>query len=96
MDKAQLQTDGIAAKQRGLIFSVCRKEKRHAKWTGVLEGIADLPSAIDQAKPIEAYEVAVFTQGPEPLGGYMYWTSRDPETLNSTVITHAIWQPTET
>jgi hypothetical protein len=78
--KSSFDGDRALAKQRGYVFRVMRKEKRHARWMEVFADIDDLSKAMALAGEIEAYEVGIL------LGGRIYWTSRWPDVFNSTII----------
>lgn len=80
MHEETVEADKAIAKERGFLFGVMRKEKRHGTWTEVVADIDDLQKAMTLAGAVEAFEVGVF------LGGKIYWTSRSPDVLNSTVI----------
>jgi len=89
-DSAELKADAASAKRRGMTFTICHRDKPKAQWRDAEIGISDLIVALKRAAALDAFETAVFTAGPEPLGGFMYWSSRHPEVLNSTVITHEV------
>jgi len=80
MPKDSVEADRAIAKERGFLFRVMRKEKRHGRWTEVAANINDLQKAMTLASAVQAFEAGVF------LGGKIYWTSRWPDVFNSTVI----------
>lgn len=80
MHEETIEADTAIANERGFLFGVMRKEKRHGSWTEVFVDIQDLQTAMTMASAVQAYEVGVF------LGGKIYWTSRCPDVFNSIVI----------
>jgi hypothetical protein len=85
-----VERDAHVATKRGMTFCVCRKEGPKRSWQTVAAGLDNLRVAVDQARRLDAHEVAVFTDGPSPLDGFLYWTSAMPDVLNSTVVTHEV------
>lgn len=85
-----LEADAKTATDRGMRFRICRKESPGSPWIAVVDDVGDLRLAVQQARELEAFETAVFTAGPGVLAGFLYWTSRFPEVLNTTVITHEV------
>lgn len=76
--------DAELAASLGLKFKVSRKEARGARWQTVEDNIDSLEYAVEKAKTIDDYESCVFVR--QLSGGYIYWTSRHPDLLNSVVI----------
>jgi hypothetical protein len=85
-----IDVDARAAVARSITFEVCRKARPGARWETVASSLPDLSDALERAKRVQSYEAAVFTDGPPPLGGFLYWSSLNPDLLNSTVITHEV------
>ena len=82
MDYAE---DRNLAKAKGIPFSVCTKSGRGKPWTDVRSGITDLREAMTLAAELDDhFEAGVFAH--REGGGYLYWTSRTPDLLNSTVL----------
>ncbi len=81
-----LADDARAARERGLRFKVARKEARGARWETVEAGLDDLERAVALARTVGAYESGVLVHHPDTSGS-IYWTSRYPDLLNTTVIT---------
>ena len=90
-----LTQDAKHARKRGLTFEVVSKAGRGKRWETVEANISDLERAIQLARSLGGYESGVFTDGPYPLGGFLYWTSKRPEVYNSTVITQEVYVPEE-
>jgi hypothetical protein len=79
------KTDRETALNKGYTFFVAQKLERGARWLHLRDDIADLHKALVQAQSHTAYEVGVFVVR-DGLG-YIYWTSREPDLYNTTVIT---------
>lgn len=76
-------SDVEMAKRRGLRFYVSRKAKRGGPWERLF-ATGDLDEALSRAQATHDHEVAVFVES--QFGGFLYWTSKHPETFNSVVI----------
>ena len=88
------EADRQAALRRGYRFFVAQKVERGSRWQHVRDDIADLHEAIVHAQSLTAHEVAVFVV--RTGGGYIYWSSRQPDVYNTTVIAMEIHQPEDT
>jgi len=87
-------TDRQIAHERGYRFFVAQKTERGGRWQHMRDDIADLHEAIVHARSLTAYEVAVFVV--RTGGGYIYWSSRQPDVYNTTVITIEIHETKDT
>lgn len=81
-----LSVDRIVAKTNSVIFKVSTKEKKGAPWLTSRADIEDLFEAMNFALSINCFEVAIFAV--YEIGGFIYWSSRNPEILNSVALTH--------
>jgi hypothetical protein len=81
------------ATDAGLRFYATVKQRRGGRWEKVVRDVA-LDEAYQRATAESAFERAVFVH--TPVGGFMYWTSRFPDTFNSDALTHAISERTKT
>ena len=88
MERAR--ADATVAKKRGITAQVHTKEKPKAPWLPVGEVLADLVLALELARSLDVYESSVITSGPGPYTGFIYWTSRHPDALTSSVLTDEI------
>jgi hypothetical protein len=73
------------ASKRGLVFKVADKQGPGRRWQFVDEFIDSIEVAVARAKDMGGYESAVFLPT-QQANGFLYWTSRDPELFNSTVL----------
>jgi hypothetical protein len=86
------EADVLCARSRAMTFEALKKSARGQRWEVMQSSLNDLVVAVDFARAFHAYESAVFTEGPTPLGGFQYWTSRAPDLFNSTVISQEVSQ----
>lgn len=63
MHEETVEADKAIAKERGFLFGVMRKEKRHGIWTEVVADIDDLQKAMTLPGAVEAFGVGVFLGG---------------------------------
>jgi hypothetical protein len=91
MNPNQYEEDRILAKERGRPFEVVTKTSRGKRWQTVESGIEDLHDAMILTHQIlgNYYQVGIFMQ--HETGGYLYWSSLDPDLLNSKIITMKIY-----
>lgn len=87
MRQEHLDADHREADRRALRFSVATKAAPRQRWIDFTEPQRGLKEAMQQAQALAGlhYEVGVFVR--RGSGGYIYWTSRLPDLLSSTVIT---------
>ena len=79
------EDDRKLASERGITFKVCTKEGQGQPWNTVEEDIQDLHDAMILANHLgDPYEIGIFANNNG--GGYLYWTSKSPDLLNSSVI----------
>lgn len=77
---AELQRDQQTATANGIRFKVCTQSGRAQPWQAVDGDIASIAEALELARSLEAWKVAVFAEG------YHYWSSDYPDLLNTTVL----------
>ena len=80
----KLCVDSQRAIENGITFKVSQKDKKGARWTNVKDDISNIFDAIKLAESIQFFEVAIFAK--HEVGGFLYWSSKNPEELNSTVL----------
>ena len=88
IDQECLRADHLRALEVKVGFTVATKAKKGAAWANQKTEVFDLPDAFLAAQVLEAFEVAIFTAG-RSNGSFIYWSSRHPEILNSSVISLA-------
>jgi hypothetical protein len=76
-----LGADAHLARQKGYRFDVYTKERHQAPWILFDADIDDLVEAVEVARGLNAWETGVM------MDGSIYWTSRNPDLLNTTVMT---------
>lgn len=84
-DQEGLHTDHLRALELQVGFTIGTKEKKGGAWSNRRAEIFDLLGAFRAVQNTEAFEVAIFTSG-RSNGSFIYWSSRHPEILNSSVI----------
>ncbi|MEM6989444.1 MAG: hypothetical protein AAF721_03070 [Myxococcota bacterium] len=82
-----LRRDAELARERGITLEVNSKAGPSAPWEPVGDVFDQLELAMERARAIVAYETSVITAGPGPNRGFIYWTSRDPDILGSSILT---------
>ncbi len=80
-----LNEDARLARERDLKFDVTTKAGRGLRWEYVATDIEDLAEALALACGVSAYESGVFARYAK-WGRFLYWTSLQPDLLNSTVL----------
>ena len=86
MNIDKLTFDQPIATEKGLTFTVAKKEKKGAPWVDLKENIENLLEAFQFSISVESFEVAIFVV--YKFGGIHYWSSRHPEIFNSGALTH--------
>ncbi len=72
----------------GLKFRVCQKKRKGAPWVALEADVDGLQDAMQTASGSDAFETGVFVVD-ENGAGALYWSSRNPEALNSVVLSPA-------
>ncbi|WP_157359871.1 hypothetical protein [Caldimonas brevitalea] len=88
LDSPEFQAHRRIAETKERIFKVSTKEKKGAPWITVKTDISDLQEAMATALDCNTFETAVFFLDQNGAGS-MYWSSRHPNILNSTLIDKA-------
>lgn len=91
--KSILMKDSQLARERKITFEVAEKAARGAKWE-TISTTKNLRKALTQAHDVKNYQSCVFAKFPDGLG-FIYWSSRNPENLNSSIISMQYTYSTE-
>ena len=80
----KLYNDNRRAIEHGIHFKVSQKDNKGARWVNIKDDISSIFDAIKCAQSIQCFEVAIFAM--HEVGGFLYWSSKNPEEFNSSVL----------